>query len=90
VTLSCRAFKTVKSRDLAHLGKEVNRLDKRERGEVDVDEAADLLLTYGDPANDRGTNVLLRLGQFPLKQVAAMAGLSERRLRDIHGTCNPK
>jgi hypothetical protein len=38
--------------DIAHIGKEANHLDRRAAGEVDADEATDLLLNYDDPAND--------------------------------------
>jgi hypothetical protein len=70
---------------IAHIGKEANHLDRRANGEVDGDEATDLLLTYNDPVNDPWRNQdVPRLKQLPVKQVAAIAGLSERRLRDIY------
>jgi hypothetical protein len=77
---------------IAHIGKEANHLDRRTNGEVDAEEAADLLLTYNDPANDLWrSHDLPRLKQLPLKQVAAATGLSERRLRDIYtGRATPR
>lgn len=77
---------------IAHIGKEANHLDQRANGEVDADEATDLLLTYNDPANDTWlTEDQPRLNQLPLKQVAAATGLSERRLRDIYtGRATPR
>jgi hypothetical protein len=78
--------------EIAHIGKEANHLDRRANAEVDADEATDLLLTYDDPANDPWTHRdLPRLKRLPPKQVAALAGLSERRLRDIYtGRATPR
>lgn len=77
---------------IGHIGKEANHLDRRATGEVTADGAADLLLTYDDPVNDPWRSQdLPRLKQLPLKQVAAVAGLSERRLRDIYsGHATPR
>jgi hypothetical protein len=70
---------------IAHIGKEANQLDQRETGELTSDAAADILLAYRDPAADTWRNEdLPRLKQFPLNEMAAAAGLSERRLRDIY------
>jgi len=84
--------RSITAGDIAHIGKEANHLDRRADGEVDADEATDLLLTYNDPANDPWrTHDLPRLRQLPLKQVAAATRLSERRLRDIYtGRANPR
>ena len=47
--------------------------------------ATDLLLTYNDPASDPWIlNDLPLLKQCRLQEMAALAGLSERRLRDIY------
>jgi hypothetical protein len=77
--------RSITAGEIAHIGKEANNLDRRANGEVDADEATDLLLTYDDPVNDPWrSHDLARLRQFPLKQAAAATGLSERRLRDIY------
>jgi len=78
--------------DIAHIGKEANHLDRRVNGEVDADEATDLLLTYDDPANDPWIHRdLPRLRLIPLAQVAAATGLSKRRLRDLYkGISTPR
>jgi hypothetical protein len=77
---------------IAHIGKEANHLDRRANGEVAADEVTDLLLTYNDPAVDPWRSKdLPQLKQLPLKQVATIAGLSERRLRDIYtGRATPR
>jgi hypothetical protein len=71
--------------EIAHIGKEANHLDRRATGEVDADEATDLLLIYDDPANDPWIqHELPRLRLIPVASVAAATGLSERRLRDLY------
>jgi hypothetical protein len=57
---------------------------RRANGEVDADEATDLLLTYNDPANDPWIQDLPRLRLIPVAKVAAATGLTERHLRDIY------
>ena len=54
--------------------------------------ACDVLLDYRDPSVDTWrTDDLPRLKQIPLKVMAALTGLSERRLRDIYaGRSNPR
>ena len=77
---------------IAHIGKEANQLDQRESGELTTDAATDLLLDYRDPSVDTwGTDDLPRLKQIPLKEMAAVAGISERRLRDLYsGISKPR
>ena len=75
----------IKAHTIAHIGKEANQLDQRESGELTGDGAADMLLDYCDPAVDAWrTDDLPRLIQLPIKEMAAITGLSERRLRDIY------
>ena len=70
---------------IANIGKEANRLDQRESGELTTDETEDLLLEYRDPTVDTWRNeVLPLLRQLPPKEVAVVTGLSERRLRDTY------
>jgi hypothetical protein len=78
--------------EIAHIGKEANHLDRRANGEVDADDATDLLLTYNDPTNDTWlTEDLPRLRLIPIAQATATSGLSERRLRDIYaGDSTPR
>jgi hypothetical protein len=77
---------------IAHIGKEANQLDQRESGELTSDAATDVLLDYRDPSVDTWrTDDLPRLRQTPLKETAAFAGISERRLRDIYaGHATPR
>ena len=72
-------------RSITHIGKESNKLDQRETGELTADETEDLLLEYRDPTVDNWRNeVLPLLRQLPPKEVAVVTGLSERRLRDTY------
>jgi len=82
----------VTAHTIAHIGKEANQLDQRETGELTGDGAAEILLDYRDPSADTWrTDDLPRLRQFPLKEMARLAGLSERRLRDIYtGRATPR
>lgn len=77
---------------IAHIGKEANKLDQRESGELTSDAAADVLLEYRNPSFDTWRNEdLPRLRQIPLKEIAVVAGVSERRLRDIYaGRATPR
>jgi hypothetical protein len=77
---------------IAHIGKEANHLDRRANGEVDADEATDLLLTYNDPANDPWrTRDLPRLRLIPIAQVAAVTGISPHQLRAVYaGRATPR
>ena len=77
---------------IAHIGKEANLLDQRETGELTADDASDTHLEYRDPSVDTWrTDDLPLLKRFPLKEMAAAAGLSERRLRDIYtGRATPR
>jgi hypothetical protein len=77
---------------IAHIGKEANLLEQRQSGELTADDANDAHLEYRDPSVDTWrTDDLPRLKQIPLKEMAALAGLSERRLRDIYaGRSTPR
>jgi hypothetical protein len=77
--------------EIAHIGKEANHLDRRANGEVDAEEATDLLLIYNDPANDPWrTRDLPRLRLIPSARVAAATGISSHQLRAIYkGTAVP-
>jgi len=63
-----------------------------ETGELTGDAAADMLLNYRDPSVDTWrAEDLPRLIQFPIKEMAAVTGISERRLRDIYvGRATPR
>jgi hypothetical protein len=77
---------------IAHIGKEANQLDQRETGELTADAVAARLLDYRDPSADTWRNRdLPRLKQIPLNEIVAIAGLSERRLRNIYaGRATPR
>jgi hypothetical protein len=77
---------------IAHIGKEANLLEQRQSGKLTADDATDTHLEYRDPSADSWrTDDLPRLRQVPLKEMAAVAGLSERRLRDIYtGIATPR
>ena len=82
----------VTAHTIAHIGKEANQLDQRESGQLTADDATGMLLEYRNPSVDTWrTDDLPRLQQFPFKEMAALAGLSERRLRDIYaGISKPR
>jgi len=64
------------------IGKESNRLDEREAGELTREDADQWLTTYED-YDEWYRIVLPNLQAKPLNWLAVEAGISERRLRDI-------
>jgi hypothetical protein len=64
------------------IGKESNRIEERSRGEMTVADIDELVTTYED--HDEWYRVVLpRLRELEASRVAAAAGMSERRMRDI-------
>ena len=64
------------------IGKESNRVEERSRGEFTVEEVDELVTTCED--NDEWYRMVLpRLRELGTSKVAAVAGVSERRARDI-------
>ena len=64
------------------IGKESNRLEERSRGELTVDDLDERITTYED--HDEWYRIVLpRLRTNGVKWVADMAGMSERRAREL-------
>lgn len=77
-------IKMLRHTGVAHPGRSGHRLTG--------DATADLLLDYRDLSIDTWrSDDLPRLRQFPINEMATVAGLSERRLRDIYaGRATPR
>ena len=68
---------------IKHIGKEANHIEDREAGLIDAEEHAHHLVTYREPIRSSWPETLAQLQRIPVKALAADAGISQRRLRDI-------